>query len=221
MSVNTQKRVPAEAPGTGFEPTTDTSARREERIQIWEESVALASKYWEHKEKDRDQDEPSVSDFPACSKARTTFHARDVDDWESEQKFDRFWCLQHGRQHRAERRSNGYSEGWDGQKVRQETVADYLYGTTILVRAGVPQLVRKQAVERALKTNLNGFNRYYGGFEGATFGFAFLYNYDTPEQAKKSYLVDEADKWIDANSERFTVERLIDFVWNKHGGGRE
>jgi len=94
-----------------------------------EERLGTGSKSWEDVQRDKWylQHRPS---FPPCTSARTTLHARDADD---EDHFNVLFRIHHGRQHPAERRPNGYSEGWDGQKVRQEDVADFcreedLYG---------------------------------------------------------------------------------------------
>ena len=85
-----------------------------------EERLDTGSKSWEDVEKDKGYLHHRPS-FPPCTSARTTLHSRDVDD-DRRERYEVFFLLQHGRQQPAERRANGYSEGWDGQKVRPENV---------------------------------------------------------------------------------------------------
>jgi len=148
--------------------------------------------------------------FPPCTSARTTLHARDADD---EDRFNLLFCLHHGRQHPAERRPNGYSEGWDGQKVRQENVADFCRAHAILSQAGVIDPFKKWAAQKAMQENLQGFSRHYEGIDGAVLGFATLCKYDDVEMAKNSYLVDEAEEMLGVDG-----EKLVDYVWRKYGG---
>jgi len=147
--------------------------------------------------------------FPPCTSARTTLHAQDADD---EDHFDVLFCLHHGRQHPAERRPNGYSEGWDGQKVRQEAVADFCRAHAILSQAGVIDPSKKWAVQKAMQEDLQGFSRYYEGLDGAVLGFATLYKYDDVAMAKDSYLVDEAEEMLGVDG-----EKLVEYIWRKHG----
>jgi hypothetical protein len=158
------------------------------------------SKSWEEIQRDkwRLYHRPS---YPPCTSARTTLHARDASDHQ-EEKYEILFLLQHGRQHPAERRANGYSEGWDGQKVRQESVSDFRQAQTILSQVEVKDPFKRWAVEKAMQEPLQGFSRHYEGIDGAVIGFATLYKYDTVEMGKKSYLVDEAEEMLDIDGEQ-------------------
>jgi len=57
-----------------------------------------------------------------------------------------------------------------------------------------------------------GFSRYYEGLDGATLGFATLYECDNEEMAKGSYLVDEAEEILDIDG-----EMLVEYVWDNYG----
>lgn len=178
-----------------------------------EERLDTGSKSWVDVEKDKGYLHHRPS-FPACTSARTTLHSQDADDGKREQ-YDLLFLLQHGRQHPAERRANGYSEGWDGQKVRTENVWKYDQAQIILSRAEVHGLIRKWTVERLMTEDIRGFNRYYDGIDGAALGFATLYKYDDVEMAKNSYLMDEAEEMLEING-----EKLVEYVWRKYGDGR-
>jgi hypothetical protein len=173
------------------------------------EEYDCGSKSWGEIKRDRYQF-TTQSIFPACSSARTTIYAREAED---EQHFTVLFKLQHGRQHPAEKLPNGYSEGWDGQKVRQENVYKYDRADTILSQAGVKGLDRKFALQKVMGENLQGFSRYYEGGDGAALGFAALYKYDDREISKNSYLVDFAEKELGIDG-----EMLMDYVWRKYGG---
>jgi hypothetical protein len=175
-----------------------------------EERLDTGSKSWEDVEKDKGYLHHRPS-FPPCTSARTTLHSRDADE-DRRKRYEVFFLLQHGRQHPAEHRANGYSEGWDGQKVRQEDVADFCRARTILSQAGVIDPFEKWAVQKAMQEDLQGFSRYYEGLDGAVLGFATLYKYDDVEMAKDSYLVDEAEEMLDVDG-----EKLVEYVWRKYG----
>jgi hypothetical protein len=175
-----------------------------------EERLDTGSKSWGDVQKDKYQYDHQPS-FPPCSTAHTTLYAREADD-DKEERYEVFFCLQHGRQHPFERQSNGYSEGWDGQKIRQEDVADFCRANTILSQAGVIDPFKKWAVQKAMQEDLQGFSRYYEGIDGAVLGFATLYKYDDVEMAKNSYLVDKAEEMLSVDG-----EKLVDYVWRKYG----
>lgn len=173
-----------------------------------EERLDTGSKSWSDVQKDKHV-YSHQSSFPSCSSARTTLYAREADD---EERFDVMFSLQHGRQHPFERRANGYSEGWGGQKVRLEDVDKYNMANITLSRADVKAPVRQYAVQKVMRENLTGFSRYYEGVQGAALGFATLCKYDDVEMAKDSYLVEEAEEMLDVNG-----ERLVEYVWRKYG----
>jgi hypothetical protein len=175
-----------------------------------EERLDTGSKSWGDVQKDKYQYEHQPS-FPPCSTARTTLYAREADD-DMEERYEMFFRLQHGRQHPFERRSNGYSEGWDGQKVRQEDVWKFCRAHNVLSRAGVSHPFDEWAVQMVMQEDLQGFSRYYEGIDGAALGFATLYKYDDVEMAKDSYLVGEAEEMLDVDG-----EKLVDYVWRKYG----
>jgi hypothetical protein len=181
-----------------------------------EERFTTGSKSWGDFEKDKYQ-YTQQSSFPPCSGARTTLYANDRDhDVINEKKYETLFRLQHGRQHPDGPRVNGYSEGWDGQKVRMENVDKYNRAETVLSRVEIKGSVRHWALKRVMQVNLNGFNRYYGGVEGAALGFATLCKYPDVDRAKGSYLVDEAEEMLDIDG-----ERLVEYVWQKYGGDRQ
>ena len=175
-----------------------------------EERLDIGSKSWSDVQKDKYQYDHQPS-FPPCSTARTTLYAREADD-DMEERYEMFFRLQHGRQHPFERRSNGYSEGWDGQKVRQEDVWKFCRAHIILSEASVNGPVKSWAVQKLMQEDLQGFSRYYEGIDGAALGFATLYKYDDVEMAKNSYLVDEAEEMLDVSG-----EKLVEYVWRKYG----
>lgn len=175
-----------------------------------EERLDTGSKSWGDVQKDKYQYDHQPS-FPPCSTARTTLYAREADA-DVEERYEVFFRLQHGRQHPFERQSNGYSEGWDGQKVRQEEVWKSCRAGIILSEAGVNGPVKSWAVQMVMREDLRGFSRYYEGIDGAAVGFATLYKYDNVEMAKNSYLVDEAEKMLGVDG-----EKLVEYVWRKYG----
>ena len=193
------------ADSTIAEPITDGG----QRLAL-EERLDTGSKSWGDVKKDKGYVHHRPS-FPACTSARTTLHSQDADDDRREQ-YDVFFLLQHGRQHPAERRVNGYSEGWDGQKVRTENVWKYYRAHIILSRAGVHDLVKEWAVKKVMTEELQGFSRYYQGIDGAALGFATLYKYDDEAMAKDSYLVDEAEEILSVDG-----KQLVDYVWREYG----
>lgn len=174
-----------------------------------EERLTAGSKDWEDVQKDkwRQNHRPS---YPACTSARTTFWAGDV---ENEEKFNRFHRLHHGRQHPAERRPNGYSEGWDGQKVRQENVEAYCRARVVLSQAGITGYWLRRIANRVVRENLNGFSRHYRGAIGAALGFAMLEMYDDVTEAKDSKLSEVASEKYDLNN-----KKLAEYVFRKYGG---
>jgi len=56
------------------------------------------------------------------------------------------------------------------------------------------------------------FSRFYEGIDGAAVGFATLYKYQDVEEAKNSYLVDEAEEMLNIDG-----EKLVEYVWRKYG----
>ena len=185
-------------------PTTSDG----QRIAL-EEPLASGSKEWEHIQKDkwRQNHRPS---YPACTSARTTFWSREA---ANEEQYDVLFLVQHGRQHPAERRPNDYSEGWDGQKVRQEDVGTYCLATVVLSQAGVTGYWLRRVAIRVVGENLNGFSRHYEGAIGAALGFAMLELHDDVAEAKKSRLATVASEKYDLNG-----EKLAEYVFRKYGG---
>jgi len=181
------------------------------QVLALEERFDLGSKTWEEVQKDKHQYDHQPS-FPPCSTARTTLYAREADEG-AEEQYEILFRLQHGRQHPFERRPNGYSEGWDGQKVRQEEVWKFCRAHIVLSRAGVDGPIKDWTVQKVMAENLNGFSRYYEGVDGAAIGFATLYKYDDVAMAKDSCLVDKAETMLDVDG-----EKLIEYVWREHGG---
>jgi hypothetical protein len=175
-----------------------------------DEELDTGSKSWEDVEKDKGYLHHRPS-FPPCTGARTTFHSNDV-GYDRRERYDTFFCLQHGHQHPKERRANGYSEGWDGQKVRPENVWKFYRAHIILSRAGVGDPFEEWTVQMVMRKDLQGFSRYYEGIDGAALGFATLYKYDDVAMAKDSYLVDEAEEMINVDG-----EKLVEYVWRKYG----
>ena len=175
-----------------------------------EEPLTFGSKSWGDVQWDKHQYDHQPS-FPPCTSARTTFYAQRADD-DKEERYDLFFLLQHGHQHPFEREPNGYSEAWDGQKVRQEDRWKFCRAHIIASRAGAKDPIKRWAVEKVMQENLNGFSRYYEGIDGAAVGFATLYKYDNVEKAKDSYLVDEAEKMLGIDG-----EKLVEYVWRKYG----
>jgi len=175
-----------------------------------EERLDTGSKSWGDVQKDKHQYEHQPS-FPPCSTARTTLYAREANS-DMEERYEIFFRLQHGRQHPYERWPNGYSEGWDGQKVRQEDVWKFCRAHIILTQAGVNGPIKEWAVQKVMEEKLQGFSRYYEGIDGAALGFATLYKYDDVGMAKDSYLADEAEEMLDVDG-----EKLVDYVWREYG----
>ena len=126
------------------------------------------------------------------------------------------FLVQHGRQHPAERRPNGYSEGWDGQKVRQEDVGTYCLATVVLSQAGVTGHWLRRIARRVVRENLNGFSRHYDGAIGAALGFAMLELHDDVAEAKESRLATVA-------SEKYKLdgEKLAEYVFRKYRGEKQ
>jgi hypothetical protein len=166
-----------------------------------EERLDTGSKSWDEVQKDKHQYDFQPT-FPACSKARTTFYAREA--WQTE-RYERFFVLHHGRGHTY--------EGWDGQRVRQEHVFTHRRASVILSQAESERLVKEQARSRVIREPLQGFSRFYEGIDGAALGFATLYKYDDVEEAKDSYLADVAEEMLGVDG-----EKLVEYVWDKYGG---
>ena len=139
--------------------------------------------------------------FPQPSPAQTNLHSDDVP--ERETKLTRFWKLQHGKGHTY--------EGWDTQRVRIEDRDDFRRASALLSQLEVTSF---EAVrQRVMSECVNGFNRHYGGFDGACVGFALLYEHETIDKAKDSHLLEKAEEMIDAD-----CEQLAEYVFRKYGG---
>jgi hypothetical protein len=194
-------------------PTTDEEPKTDGGQPVaLEERLTIGSKSWGDVEQDkwRQYHRPS---YPPCTSARTTLHANDREyEVFNVERYELLFLLQHGRQHPYERQANGYSEGWDGQKVRQENVADFCRAHAILSQTGVIDPFKKWAVQKAMQENLQGFSRYYEGIDGAVLVFSTLYKCDDVEEARNSYLVDEAETMLGVDG-----EKLVEYVWRKYG----
>jgi len=187
-------------------PTTSDG----QRIAL-EESIVSESTEWEiNRDKCNHHYRPS---YPACTSARTTFRSNEA---ENKEKYDVLFLVQHGRQHPAERRPNGYSEGWDGQKVRQEDVGTYCLAAVVLSQGDVKGYWLRRVAKRVVRENLNGFSRHYDGTIGAAFGFAMLELCDDVAEAKDSYLAEVASEQYELDS-----EKLAEYVFRKYGGDEQ
>lgn len=210
-SNDSDKQTERETSGTDVDPNTLRAVTENGQPLALDERLTNGSKSWEDIQRDkwRLYHRPS---YPPCTGARTTLHSNDAPAAQ-EDHFTLLFRLQHGRQHPVEQRANGYSEGWDGQKVRQENVGKFCRAHTILSQAGVNGPIKDWTVKRVMSENLTGFSRYYEGVDGAAIGFATLYKYDDVAMAKESYLIDEADNLLGIDG-----EQLIEYVWQKYGG---
>lgn len=141
--------------------------------------------------------------FPAQTRARTTFWATDAENAVDEEKFEKLWALHHGRGHTY--------EGWDSQRVRQENVFTYRRARVILSQAEVGGCIRELVARRVVQENLNGFSRYYQGLDGAAIGFASLYEYETEELALDSHLVARSEELLGIDG-----KKLIKYVWDNY-----
>lgn len=144
--------------------------------------------------------------------ARTTFWSSDLDSEEKCRKYNKLHPLQHGRQHPAEPYLDGYSESWDGQKVRQEDVGTYRLGAVLLSRADVDGYWLRRICGKLAQRDLRSFNAHHGGLAGATFGFAMVELYDDAEEAKQSRLAREAQSY-----DQFDIDsaELADYVFRE------
>ena len=208
MEGNNQPSDKKNSTRTVEEETLAATTSDGQRVAL-EEPLASGSKNWEDIQKDkwRQSHRPS---FPPCGGARTTLWARDVDD---EETYNKFHNIHHGRQIPAERRPNGYSEGWDGQKVRQKNVGQYCCAAVVLSRAGVTGYWLRRVAKRVVRENLNGFSRHYRGAIGAALGFAMLELHDDVAEAKESRLAAVASEKYDLDG-----EKLAEYVFRKYGG---
>ena len=138
------------------------------------------------------------------SDARTTFPAEYASN---ERQYNRLWKLQHGRGHTY--------EGWD-ERVRIEDCDKYDWACIVLSRAKVTEFVRTNALRRVMTEPLQGFSRYYAGTYGAALGFASLYQFDTPSDAKESAIADLTSEILEKQGAEGTADRLIDHVWDNY-----
>lgn len=175
------------------------------------EAFDSGSKSWGDFQRDKYQYDFDPS-FPARSPARSTFYARDVrfigdksKRFDSrEHKFERLFPLQHGRRHTY--------EDWGRQKIRPENVFTYRRACVLLSQAEVSDQVRNLVLAKVMTESLVGFNRYYQGIDGATLGFAALYQYEDIEEAKGSYIKTVAENLLECDT-----DALIEYVWKKYG----
>ena len=210
MEGNNQTSDKTNSTNTVDEETLVPTTSDGQRIAV-EQSIVSKSTEWEIKKDKRNQHyRPS---YPACTSARTTFRSNKA---ENKEKYDVLFLIQHGRQHPAERRPNGYSEGWDGQKVRQEDVGTYCLAAVVLSQADVKGYWLRRIAKRVVRENLNGFSRHYDGTIGAAFGFAMLELRDDVAEAKDSYLAEVASEQYDLDS-----EKLAEYVFRKYGGDEQ
>jgi len=169
------------------------------------------TKNWEDVKKDEGRmiHRPS---YPPLG-ASTTFWSRDADSGQ-ERKYDVLHCLQHGRQHPAEPYLVGYSEGWDGHKVRQEDVDTYQFASVLLSQAGVDVRWLQHIGHKLVQEDLRGFNSHYAGIPGATFGLAMVMLCDDVEEAKQSTLAAEAERY-----DEFDIDsaQLAEYAFRKWG----
>ena len=211
MEGNKQPSDKTNSTKTVDEETLVPTTSEGQRVAL-EESLASGSKDWAHIQRDKWYLHHRPS-FPPCGSTRTTFRSWDTEDKEKFSKFNKFHKIHHGRQIPAERHPNGYSEGWDGQKVRQEDVGAYCLATVVLSQAGVTGYWLRRVAKRVVRENLNGFSRYYRGAIGAALGFAMLELHDDVTEAKESRIATVASEKYDLDG-----EKLAEYVFRKYGG---
>jgi hypothetical protein len=139
-----------------------------------------------------------VPGFPANSSARTTFYGLRR----------RLWKFQHDRGH-----------AWDDRG--KETVRNHytaIRSEAILQQCEVPKWAESVAVGRLFSTDTRGFNRHYGGTDGACIGFALIELYDSPEKAQESYVANLASSVV-PKLDPAGVSGLIEYVFKKYGEG--
>lgn len=140
------------------------------------------------------------------SDARTTFSARRAPN---ERQYNRLWKLQH-------RRGHTYEAWGSDQRVRVEDIDKYDWACIVLSRAEVTEFVRTNALRRVMTEPLQGFSRYFAGTYGATLGFACLYQFNTPSDAKESAIANLASEILEEQGAEGTADRLIDYVWSNY-----
>ena len=142
---------------------------------------------------------------PPASPARTTWLTTDFEADTPQQKirrYNRYHSLQHGRGHTY--------EGYEGQRVHQQTIDKYLRCDAILQRCEVNDTTRSWVLKKLMTEDLRGFNGHYKGADGAAIGFALLGEYDSPNAAKMSHVAAIAGRILSIN-----IDALVDYVFRK------
>lgn len=156
-----------------------------------------------------DGHEYSVDISQEVTNFRTTFRVYDIDSNRQGRRelFDRLWSLQTGRRHTWED---------DNKKktiVRREAV--WKHCDSVLQSCEVPSWVRRTALRKTFSNDLQCFNRYYSGTDGACIGFALNSMFEDKEEAKCSWIANRAADTI-PSFDQSTVEGLIDLVFEKY-----
>ena len=142
---------------------------------------------------------------PPASPARTTWLTTDLDSdapQQKRQRYNRRHSLQHGRGHTY--------EGYEGQRVHQQTIDKYLRCDAILQWCEVNDATRSWVLKKLMTDDLRGFNAHYKGADGAAIGFALVAEYDSPSVAKTSHIAAIAGRILSIN-----MDTLVDYVFRK------
>jgi len=143
------------------------------------------------------------------SEYRTTFYVFDIDadkkDWRS--LFNRLWKYQTGRGHTWE----------DSLKQKQIVRNDATWKRcdAILQSCEVGNWIKDQALRMTISQELQGFNRYYAGADGACIGFTLRLMYQSTDQAKDSWVAKKAANVV-PEFDPETVNNLVDYVFRKY-----
>lgn len=155
-----------------------------------------------------------VKQADGVSGHRTTFHVWDADIDEingvkrtKRQRLNQQWKYQTGRGHT-----------WDGDPYDKNIVrrdAQWKRCDAILQQCGVKEWERKRALNWIVSEELQGFSSHYAGADGACVGFALLVLFKAAEEAKRSWVAEQAAEVVpEFDSE--TVSKLVDYVFRKY-----
>ena len=142
---------------------------------------------------------------PSMSPAGTTWLTNDLEPDTPEEvrrKFNRLHSLQHGRGHTY--------EGYEGQRIHQQTIDKHIRCDAILQGCEVSDGARSWALQKLMTEDLRGFNSHYEGIDGAAFGIALLVHYDSRDAAKTSNIAEIAGRTLPINT-----DALVDYVFRR------
>lgn len=141
----------------------------------------------------------------------TTFYAKEAPP-RREERFDHIWLIHHGNDSWPE---CPIKEEDRGLRIDREDRDKYLGIDAAAQTLDVPKRTKKRAIDKVFGINGHSFSRHHGGVRGAVVGFAMLFEYGSPAEAKSS--ADWCHVEAVCSGLGIDAEGLVEFVFGKYG----